>query len=130
MVLPVALRIRAILSRVARQCRAGNGVAPLACITRRCFVRAAAQHVSGVAQKRVARAIALHTKGIEQSIIPNDHLYGLIWRQIVGKAGLANLSGIIRPLIAVSDKILHRHPFDDKPIRCAGLASGDVDPDV
>ena len=130
MVLPIALRIGAILPRVARQRRTGNAVTPLACITRRCFVRAATEYVGGVAQKRLARAIASHTKGVEQSIIANDHLEGLIWRQIVGKAGFANLSRIIRPLIAISDKVRHRHPFDDKSIRSARLAGGDIDPDV
>jgi hypothetical protein len=126
MILPVALRIRAILPRVARQCRAGNGVTPLACVTRLRFVHMAPEHISGVAQKRIARAIAAHTKGVEQSIVANDHLDGLIWRHNVRKAGLANLVWIIRPLIPVSDKVRHRHPFNRKAIRSARLSSGDI----
>jgi hypothetical protein len=97
MVFPVALRIRAILSRIARQRRAGNGVTRRACVTRLCFVHAATQHISRVTQERVARATTSHTKGVEQSIIADDHLHGLVWRQIVGKAGLANFGWIIRP---------------------------------
>ena len=130
MVLPVALRIRAILTRIARQRRAGNGVTPLACIARLCFIRAATEHIGGVAQERLARAIALHTQSVEQSIVADDHFDGLIWCQIVGKDGLANVRWIIRPLIPVGDKVRHRHPFNDKSIRGAGLSSNDIDPDV
>src|SRR4029450_3316217 len=123
MVFPVALRIRAILSRIARQRRAGNGVTPWACVTRLRFVHAATEHISGVTQERVARTTTSHTKGVEQSIIADDHLDGLNWRQIVGKACLANLGGIMRALICVSDKVCHRHPFDDKSIRSPGLSA-------
>ena len=127
MVLPVALRICAILPWVARQRRAGNGVTPLACVAKLRFVRLATEHIGSVAQERVARAIAAHAKGVEQSIIADDHLDGLIWCQIVGKASLANLRWIVRPLIPVSDKVCHRHPFYDKSIRSAGLSSRDID---
>jgi hypothetical protein len=79
------------------------------------------------AQERLARAVTSHTKGIEQPIIANHNLDGLIRRHTIGKTGLANLVWIIRPLIAVSDKVGHRHPFDDKPIQGTGLASGHID---
>lgn len=72
----------------------------------------------------------MHAKRIEQSVVANDHSDGLIWRQIVREARLANLGWIIRPLIAIGDKVRHRHPFDDESILSAGLASGDIDPDV
>ena len=127
MVLPVALRICAILPWVARQRLAGNGVTPLACIARLRFVRTATEYISSVAQERVARAIAAHTKGVEQSIIADDYLEGLIWCQTVRKSGLANLLWIIRPLIPISDKVRKRHPFNDKSIRSAGLSGGDID---
>ena len=127
MVFPVALRIRAILSRIAPQRRAGNGITPGTGITRVCFVHAGAKHISGVAQERFARAIASHTNGVEQSIITDDYLHGLIGRQTVGETRLANLGRIVRPLIPVSDKVSHRHPFNDKSIRCARLSSGDID---
>ena len=127
MIFPVALRIRAILSRVARQRCTGNGVTPRARITRVCFIHAAAEHISGVAQERVARAIASHTKGVEQSIIADYHRHRLIWRQTVGKTRLANLVWIIGPLIAVSYKVSHCHPFNDKSIRSPGLSSNDID---
>ena len=124
---PIALRIGAILSRIARQRGAGNGITPRAWIARVCFVHAATEHISGVAQERIARAIAPHTKGVEQSIIADDHFHGLIWRQAVGKTGLANFGRIIRPLIPVSDKVCCRHPFNDKSVRSAGVASGHID---
>jgi hypothetical protein len=127
MVLPVTLRVRAIFPRIARQRRASNGVTPLARVTRLCFVRAATEHISSVAQERVARTIALHAKGVEQSIIADDHLLGLTWRQIVGKSRLANLGRIIRPLIPVSNKVRQLHPFDDKSIRRAGVPGGNFD---
>ncbi len=127
MILPVALRIRAFLPRVARQRRAIRGVTPLACITRLCLVRAATEHISSVAQKRVTRAIASHTGGVEQSIVADDHFDSLIWRQSVGKAGLANLGRIIRPLISVSDKVRHGHPFNGKSIGSAGPSGSDID---
>ena len=130
MVLPKALCIGTILPRIARQRGAGNRTAPLACITRPCFGRAATEHVSSVAQKRIARALASHAKGIEQSVIANDHLDGLIRRQIIRKSGFANLGRVIGPLVTISDKVRQCHPFDDKSIRSAGLSGGDIDRDV
>src|SRR4029077_4741350 len=127
MIFPIALRIRAILSRIAGQRCAGNGITPRACITRICPVHAAAEHISGVAQERLARATTLHTKGVEQSVIADHHLHSLIWCQTVGKTRLANLRWIIGPLIAVSYKVRRRHPFDDKSIRGTGLSSNDID---
>ena len=127
MIFPIALRIRAILSRIARQRCTGNGVTPRARITRVCFVHAAAEYISSVAQERLARAFTSHTKRVEQSIIANHDLHRLIWRQIVGKARLAKFVWIIRPLITISDKVRYRHPFDDESIRCARLTSGDID---
>jgi hypothetical protein len=129
-ILPITLRVSAILPRSAREGRAGDRGTPVALLAGRCFVCTGTEHVSRVAQKRVAGAIAQYTEGIEQSIIPNDHGDGLIWGQSVGKTGLANQSRIIRPLVAVSDKVRQRHPLDDKPIRSAGASSGDIDPDV
>ena len=127
MVFPIALRICAILSRIAQQRGAGDGIAPRACIARVCFVHAATEYVGSVAQERVAGAIASHTNGVKQSIITDDHLHGLIWRQAVGKTSLANFVWIIRPLIPVSDKVGLRHPFNDESIRGSGLASRDID---
>jgi hypothetical protein len=123
----VPLRICAILPRIARQRRAGNGIAPRARITRVCFVYTAAEHIGRVAQERLAGAIALDTKGIEQSIIADDHLERLIWRQAVGKTGLADLVRIIRPLIPVSDKVRQGHPFNGKSIWSTRLSSRDLD---
>jgi len=130
MIFPVALRIRAILSRVARQRCTGNGVTPRARITRVCFIHAAAEYISSVAQERVARALTLHTKRVEQFIVADHDLDRLIWPQTVGKIRLADLGWIIRPLIAVSDKVRRRHPFNNKSIRGTGLSGNDIDGDV
>ena len=127
MILPIALRICAILSRIARQRCTGNGVTPRARITRVCFVHAAAEYISSVAQERLAGALTSDTKRVEQSIIADHDLHRLIWPQIVGKTRLAKFVWIIRPLIAISDKVRHRHPFDDESIRCARLTSGYID---
>jgi len=126
MILPIALRIRAILPRVAWQRRAGDAVTPLASVTRVCLVRTTAEHISSVAQQRLCRAITSHASGVEQSIITNDNLDGLIWRQSAGEVRLAYLVWVIRPLIAVSDKVSYRHPFNDKSIRSSRLSSGDI----
>ncbi len=130
MVFPVALRIRAVLSRIARQRSAGDGITPRACITRRCFAHATTEYISGVTQERVARAITSHAKRVEQSIVADNHLQGLVWRQTIGKTGLANFVRIIRPLIPVSDKVSHGHPFNDKSIRRAGVTNGQVECNV
>ena len=45
----------------------------------------------------------------------------------VGKTRLPNLGWIIGLLIAVSDKVRHRHPFNDKSIRRTGLSGNDID---
>jgi len=127
MIFPVALRIRTILPWIAGLCRAGNGITPRACVTRLRFIRAATEYISRVTQKWVARAITPHAKGVEQSIIADDDLHRLIWRQTVRKTGLANRSWVIRPLIPISDKIGDSHPLNDKSIRDSGLFSDDID---
>ncbi len=127
MVFPIALRIRAILSRTARERCARNGITPRARTTRVCFIHTAAEHISGVARERVARAITSHTKGVEQSIIADHNRHRLIWRQTVGKTRLAKLGWIIGPLIAVSDKVRHSHPVNCKSIGGTGLSSNDID---
>ena len=78
---------------------------------------------------RAARpaAFTLHTKRVEQLIIADDDLHRLIWPQTVGKNRLADLAWIIRPLIAVSDKVRRRHPFNNKSIRGTGLSGNDID---
>ena len=130
MIFPVALRICAILSRIARKRCTGDGVTPWARITEVCFVHAASEHISSVAQERVARALTLHTKRVEQFIVADHDLYRLIWPQTAGKARLADLGWIIRPLIAVSDKVRRRNPFNDKSIRGTGFSGNDIDGDV
>jgi hypothetical protein len=95
---------------------AGNGVTPLACITRLRFVHAATEHISGVTQERVARATTSHTKGVEQSIIADDHLDGLNWRQVVRKLAWqteAGSSGHSFPLAIKSANVIHSktNPF-------------------
>src|SRR5437660_10317890 len=97
MVLPVALRIRAILARIAWQRRAGDGVTPLACIAIVCFIRAAPAHIGGVRQDLLAGASALHSHGVEQSIDASHHFHGIIWCEIVEQDVLTMYRRILRP---------------------------------
>ncbi len=127
MIFPVALRICAILSRIARQRCTGDGVTPRARVTEVCFVHAASEHISSIAQERLARAFTLHTKRVEQFIVADHDFHRLIRPQTVGKIRLADLGWIIRPLIAVSDKVRRRHPFNDKSIRGTGFSGNDID---